>query len=174
MFLRYLACPRITFSILSNGLAMSMPESMISMMFTPEEVENSNVWISYMPLGFFQQMYHDLQPKDWSHIEGNLNITVMLANGTPSQRCGAHVIYKEDVQQITTCISDYGNMVHVDDEDLGYNESISGNTYVYEEKFDEKSLMPLKSRTSTMRPTKHICIAMYYSGWNRDLIDDEV
>ncbi|KAI3724343.1 hypothetical protein L2E82_36115 [Cichorium intybus] len=149
-------CPRITFSIVSDGNLIPKSEVHYYMRFTTGTAKNGNVWISYMPLGFFQQMYHDLQPEDWFHIEGKLDISVMLTNGTPSLRCGAHVIYKEDVQQITPCISDYGNVVHVDDEDLGYDESISGNTYVYEEKFDEKSLMPLKSRTSTRCRTKHM------------------
>ncbi|KAL7612620.1 hypothetical protein Lser_V15G05184 [Lactuca serriola] len=156
----HLACPCITFSIVSDG--NMIPKSEVdSMMLTTETDENKNVWICYMPLGFFQQMYQDLQPEDWSLIEGNLDITVMLRNGTRSLRCGAHIISKEDVQQTTTCISDYGSMVHFNDEDLGYDESISGNTYVYEEKLDEKSLMPLRSRTSTSRPTKEIfCIAL--------------
>ncbi|CAH1435558.1 unnamed protein product [Lactuca virosa] len=74
------------------------------------------------------KMYHDLQPQDWSHIQRYLDITVMLGY-VRSLRCGAHVIYKEDVQQITNCISDYGNVVHVDNEDQGYDEVISANTY---------------------------------------------
>ncbi|KAI3724344.1 hypothetical protein L2E82_36116 [Cichorium intybus] len=136
-FQSYHACPTLSFRIVSDGKVIPRSE----------------------------QMYHDLQPEDWSHIEVNLDITVMLRNGTPSLRCEVHVIYKEDIQQITTCITDYGNVVHVDDEDLGYDESISGNTYVYEEKFEEKSLMPLRSRTSTRRRTKHIRCAIPYSGY---------
>ncbi|KAI3724348.1 hypothetical protein L2E82_36120 [Cichorium intybus] len=158
-FQSYHACPTLTFRIVSDGKVI--PRSEVNHMMDASHATGiaknwGFVWISYMPLGFFQQMYHDLQPEDWSHIEGNLDITVMLRNGTPSLRCGVHVIYKEDIQQITTCITDYGNVVHVVDEDLGYDESISGNIYVYEEKFDEKSLMPLRSRTSTRRRTKHI------------------
>ncbi|KAI3518084.1 hypothetical protein L1887_06466 [Cichorium endivia] len=150
------ACPSITFRILSDGKVI--PRSEINyMMDATETAKNGRyVWISYMPLGFFQQMYHDLQPEDWSLIKGNLDITVCLGNLTRSLRCGAHVIYKEDIKQIPYCISDYGNVVHVDEEDVGYDETISGNTYVYEEKFVEKSLMPLRSRTSTRRNTKHI------------------
>ncbi|KAI3724337.1 hypothetical protein L2E82_36109 [Cichorium intybus] len=159
-FQSYDAYPTLTFKIVSDGKVF--PRSEINyLMDATETAENGwSVWISYMPLGFFQQMYHDLQPEDWSYIEGNLDITVMLRNGTPSLRCGAHVICKEYFQQITSCITDYGIVVHVDDEDLGYDESISGNTYVYEEKFDEMSLMPLRSRTSKRRRIKHIRCGM--------------
>ncbi|CAH1435838.1 unnamed protein product [Lactuca virosa] len=93
-------------------------------------------------------MYHDLQPQYWSHIQGNLKMTISLTDGTQSIRSGEHVIYKEDVQQIKISITNYGNIVHVDDEDLGYDEIIFCNTYMYEEKFDEEALMPLRSRTS--------------------------
>ncbi|KAI3518081.1 hypothetical protein L1887_06461 [Cichorium endivia] len=156
----YDACPTMTFKIVSDGKVIPRSEVNYMMDATETIKKGWSVWISYLPLGFFQQMYRDLQPKDWSHIEGNLDINVMLSDGTPSLRCGAHVTYKEDFhqdfQQITTCINDYGNVVHVDGEDLRYDESISGNTYVYEEKFDEKSLMPLQSRTSKRPRIKHI------------------
>ncbi|CAI9270609.1 unnamed protein product [Lactuca saligna] len=102
--------PRIIFRITKDGAAIPKPE-----VNATETAENTNVWISYIPLDFFQQMYHDIQPEDWSHIQ-----------------------------------------VHVDDMHLRYDEIISGNTRVYEEKFDMKSLMPLRSRTSARRNTEHI------------------
>ncbi|CAH1447734.1 unnamed protein product [Lactuca virosa] len=156
--------PRIIFRILSDGKVI--PTSEVDCMNNATETdENGNAWISYIPLGFFQQMYLDLQSEDWCHIEGYLDMTVMLTNGKHSVRCGAHVIYKEDVQQITTFISDYGNVVHVDidkyNKDLRYDEIISGNTYVYEEMSEETSLMPLRSRTSQRRITKSIYASMY-------------
>ncbi|KAI3724336.1 hypothetical protein L2E82_36108 [Cichorium intybus] len=126
------ACPSITFRIVSDGKVI--PRSKVNYMMDATETAKNGwyVWISYMPLGFFQQMYNDLQPEDWSLIKGNLDITVCLGNLTRSLRCGAHVIYKEDIKQIPSCISDYGNVVHVNEEDVGYDETISGNTYVYE------------------------------------------
>ncbi|KAL7612621.1 hypothetical protein Lser_V15G05188 [Lactuca serriola] len=156
--------PRIIFRILSDGKVI--PTSEVDCMNNATETdENGNAWISYIPLGFFKQMYLDLQSEDWCHIEGYLDMTVMLTNGKHSVRCGAHVIYKEDVQQITTFIIDYGNVVHVDidkyNKDLRYDEIISGNTYVYEEKSEETSLMPLRSRTSQRRITKSIYAGMY-------------
>ncbi|XP_052624248.1 TMV resistance protein N isoform X2 [Lactuca sativa] len=148
---RYNIPPLIIFRITKDGAAIPKPE-----VNATETTENTNLWISYIPLGVFQQIYHDIQPEDWSHIQGNLDMTVTLGYGVESVRCGAHVIYKEDVQQITTCICDYGNDVHVADEDVSYDEIIYGNTRVYREKFDMKSLMPLRSRTSARRNTKHI------------------
>ncbi|XP_042754960.1 TMV resistance protein N isoform X2 [Lactuca sativa] len=151
--------PRIVFRIVRDGKGIPMSE-VNCMKNANKTYENGNMWISYIPIGFFQQMYHDLQPEDWSHIEGNLHMTIMLSNGRRAVRCGAHIVYKRDVelhQQFTTCISDYGPVVHVSDEDLGYDNVISGNTYVYEEKSDEKMLMPLRSRTSARRSTKSIC-----------------
>ncbi|KAL7615114.1 hypothetical protein Lser_V15G05190 [Lactuca serriola] len=144
-------CPRIIFRITKDGAAIPKPE-----VNATETAENTNLWISYIPLDFFQQMYHDIQPEDWAHIQGNLDMTVTLGYGMESVRCGAHVIYKEDLQQITTCISDYGNDVHVTNEDVSYDEIIYGNTRVYREKFDTKSLMPLRSRTSARCNTEHI------------------
>ncbi|XP_023768828.1 TMV resistance protein N isoform X1 [Lactuca sativa] len=143
--------PRIIFRITKHGAAIPKPE-----VNATETAENTNLWISYIPLGVFQQIYHDIQPEDWSHIQGNLDMTVTLGYDVESVRCGAHVIYKKDVQQITTLISDYVDVVHVDDKDLGYDEIISGNFRIYDEKFDTKSLMPLRSRTSARRNTEHI------------------
>nr|KAJ0221232.1 hypothetical protein LSAT_V11C200055540 [Lactuca sativa] len=122
-------CPHVIFRITKDGEAIPKPE----VINATETTENTNLWISYVPLGVFQQIYHDVQPKDWSHIQGNLDMTVTLGYGVESVRCGAHVIYKEDVQQLTTCISDYGNDVHVADDDVSYDEIIYGNTRVYRE-----------------------------------------
>lgn len=73
-------------------------------------------------------------------------MTLMSTDGCNAIRCGAHAVYKEHVesiQQLKTCVSDYGNMVHVnrDDyhEELGYEEKAYANTFVYEEKSDEMS-----------------------------------
>ncbi|KVI07928.1 hypothetical protein Ccrd_013714 [Cynara cardunculus var. scolymus] len=77
--------------------------------------ENCNIWVTYIPFGFFQQMYHDLQPQDWSHIQGSLVMTLAKTNG--------------------------------------YDVKVPANTYVYEEKTDEKdsNLRRLGSRTSERR-----------------------
>ncbi|KAI3724176.1 hypothetical protein L2E82_35944 [Cichorium intybus] len=154
--------PRIAFRIV-NDEKVILKSEVDCMKSETKTTKSGNMWISYIPLGFFQQMYYDLQPEDWSHIEGSLDMTLMLTNGEKPERCGAHVIYKRDVeypQQITAYISDYGTMMHLKDEDLGYDEIISGNSYVYEEKYEdkseEKSLMPLGSRTSRRRMTR-IC-----------------
>ncbi|GKF91496.1 hypothetical protein Tco_0275197, partial [Tanacetum coccineum] len=116
--------------------------------------DSENVWISYIPFSFFQQMYHDLQPEDWAHIEGNLVMTIMRIDGAQSARCGAHIVYKEDmesVQESTTWISDYGNMLQVNGDDYqehpDYDTIVSGNTYVYEDKSDEEKLNPTHLRT---------------------------
>ncbi|KAL7615113.1 hypothetical protein Lser_V15G05191 [Lactuca serriola] len=155
--------PRITFKLVNDGNIILKSE--VNHIKAIETTENGgNVWISYMPLGFFQKMYHDLQPQDWSHIQGNLKMTISLTDGTQSVAIGAHVIYKENVQQLKTSFSDYGNMVHVDDEDLGYDELISGNTYVYEDKFDEEALMPLRSRTSARCNKRNLHCVITLSG----------
>ncbi|CAH1435559.1 unnamed protein product [Lactuca virosa] len=73
-WLSHYASPRITFSIVTDGKVI--PKSEVHY-YATQSAENENVWISYMPLGFFQQMYHDLQPQDWSHIHGYLDITIM-------------------------------------------------------------------------------------------------
>ncbi|KAI3746106.1 hypothetical protein L6452_08527 [Arctium lappa] len=58
------------------------------------------------------------------------------------------------IQQLKTCISDYGNLVHIDgddfDKNLGYKVKVPANTYVYEEKSVEKgsNLTRLRTRTS--------------------------
>ncbi|KAL7612947.1 hypothetical protein Lser_V15G06549 [Lactuca serriola] len=174
------AFPRIIFKISSVGKVtlqseihrMDKKEYCMKDATEKAEYTSNNVWISYMPVGFFQKMYNDLQPEDWSHIEGNLHMTVTLTNGTQSLRCGAHVIFKEDVQRTTTCMSDFGNVMHVDDEDPRYDEIISGNTcVVYEEKSNEKSLMPLGSRISKRRSTKeiHAVFKKYIEGKRNDV-----
>ncbi|GJW52735.1 hypothetical protein Tco_0096820 [Tanacetum coccineum] len=95
--------------------------------------DSENVWISYIPFSFFQKMYHDLQPEDWTHIEGDLVMTIMRTDGTQSVRRGAHIVYKEDmesVQESKTWISDYGNLLQVDGGDYqehpDYDTIVSG------------------------------------------------
>ncbi|KAD7477510.1 hypothetical protein E3N88_00646 [Mikania micrantha] len=64
--------------------------------------ENENVWINYIPFTSFEQMHddYDFQREDWSHIiEGDLVIYFSI-NGQKALRCGAHVVYKEDVESI--------------------------------------------------------------------------
>ncbi|KAD1800798.1 hypothetical protein E3N88_42270 [Mikania micrantha] len=65
--------------------------------------ENGSVWINYIPFTSFAQMhddYYDFQREDWSHItEGDLVINVSTF-GQKALRCGAHVVYKEDVESI--------------------------------------------------------------------------
>ncbi|KAD1800797.1 hypothetical protein E3N88_00644 [Mikania micrantha] len=66
--------------------------------------ENGNVWISYIPFTSFKQMhddYYDFQREDWSHvIEGDLVIYFSTVGLQKALRCGAHVVYKEDVESI--------------------------------------------------------------------------
>ncbi|KAJ9542687.1 hypothetical protein OSB04_029193 [Centaurea solstitialis] len=151
------ACPRIIFRIVDDEKDIPKSEEVDCIESTT--TDNCNLWITYIPFGFFQKMYHDLQPQDWFHVRGNLVMTVMRTDGNKSVRCGAHVVYKEDVeliQQLKTCISDYGSMVQVDGdnyhEEVGYGRKVSANTYVYEEKSaneKDSNLMPI--RTSRKR-----------------------
>lgn len=88
--------------------------------------KNNIVWLTYIPFNVFQQMNDDE-----SHIDeaGNLVINIAFIAGGLAIRCGAQIVYKEDVeqcQQCSTCVSDYwktGCVTH------------KGNSFVYEEKF---------------------------------------
>ncbi|GKA97096.1 TMV resistance protein N-like protein, partial [Tanacetum coccineum] len=89
-------------------------------------------------------------PMKEAHIEGNLVMTIMRTDGAQSARCGAHIVYKEymeSVQESTTWISDYGNMLQVDGDDYqehpDYDTIVLGNLYVYEDKSDEEKFMLL-------------------------------
>ncbi|GJV98507.1 hypothetical protein Tco_1553759, partial [Tanacetum coccineum] len=145
------AFPRIIFKIVNKEKAIPMPE--VNWSNASAVADSENVWISYIPFSFFQKMYHDLQPEDWAHIEGKLVMTIMRTNGTQSVRCGAHIVYKEDmesVQENKTWISDYGNLLQVGGDDYqkhpDYDTIISGNTYVYAKKPDEEKLNPTRLR----------------------------
>ncbi|XP_076952825.1 TMV resistance protein N-like [Bidens hawaiensis] len=80
----------------------------------PTTSDNENLWIGFIPFGSFVQMRDDnhLQHVDWSNImEGNIIVTVGLSYHK-AVRCGACVVYKEDVesiQQTNSCISYYWN-----------------------------------------------------------------
>ncbi|KAI3746103.1 hypothetical protein L6452_08524 [Arctium lappa] len=147
--------PRIIFKIVNDEKVIPKSEVDIA----SSAAHNCNLWVTYIPFGFFQQMYHDLQPQDWSNIEGNLVMTVMRTDGNKSITCGANIVYKEDVeliQQLETCISDFGNLMQIDGNDYhgeqGYKGKFSANTYVYEEKSDEDSnMMSLRTRASQKR-----------------------
>ncbi|KAJ9542428.1 hypothetical protein OSB04_028934 [Centaurea solstitialis] len=79
-----------------------------------EAMEESNMWIAYIPFSLFQeQMYDEFGGEDWSRfLEGNLMITMAQPWEDRSLiskkfvRCGAHLVYKDDVkwiqQQINT------------------------------------------------------------------------
>ncbi|PWA42796.1 Leucine-rich repeat-containing protein [Artemisia annua] len=112
------ASPRIIFKIVNEEKMIPMPKE--DWANASAVADSENVWISYIPFSFFQKMYHDLQPEDWAHIEGNLVMTITRTDDTQSVKCGAHIVYKEDmesVQESKTWISDYGNLLHVDGDD---------------------------------------------------------
>ncbi|XP_024966537.1 TMV resistance protein N-like [Cynara cardunculus var. scolymus] len=114
--------PEIIFTIVNDE--KSIPKSEVDCIVASAAAENGNVWISYMPFSFFQQMYHDSEREDWSHIEGNLVTSIRLQGGEEAVRCGAHIVYKQDVELIgepKICIPDYRN--------LEYSHG-SGNTRV--------------------------------------------
>lgn len=147
--------PRIIFKILNDEKAI--PTSEVDSGNASRVSDNWNVWISYMPFGFFKKMYHDMQPEDWAHIEGNLVMTVKTSDGTKSVRCGASIVYKEDLESIQhnrNCIFDYGKLVQINGDNyqevLDYDARVSGNTYVYEEKSSDENLnlVPLRTRMS--------------------------
>ncbi|KAJ9542349.1 hypothetical protein OSB04_028855 [Centaurea solstitialis] len=103
--------PEIIFTIVNDD--KSVPNSEVDCTIASEAMENGNVWISYMPFRFFQQMYHDSEREDWSHVEGNLVMSLRLQSGEEAVRCGAHIVYKQDaesVQKVKTCIPDYRNL----------------------------------------------------------------
>ncbi|KAJ9542623.1 hypothetical protein OSB04_029129, partial [Centaurea solstitialis] len=153
--------PRIIFRVVNDEKVIPRPEV--------DDTESStsdscNLWVTYIPFGFFQQMYQDFQPQEWSHIKGSLVMTLINTSGNKSVKCGAHIVYQEDmewIQQLKPCISDYGNMVHVDGDDflekLRFERKVSANTYVYEEKSDdeESNLTSLRTRTSERREVYH-------------------
>ncbi|KAJ9542563.1 hypothetical protein OSB04_029069 [Centaurea solstitialis] len=150
--------PRIIFKIVNDEKVI--PESLeVDIIASSAADHNCNLWVTYIPFGFFQQMYHDLQPQDWSNIEGNLVMTVMRTEGEKSISCGAKVVYKEDmepIQQLKSCISDFGKLMQIDGNgyqgEFGYKGKVSANTYVYEEKSDEDSNpMSLRTRASHNR-----------------------
>ncbi|KAJ9542621.1 hypothetical protein OSB04_029127 [Centaurea solstitialis] len=149
--------PRIIFRIINEEKVI--PKSEIDRLESSTS-DNCNLWVTYIPVGFFQQMYQDFQPQDWSHIKGSLVMTLINTSGNKSVKCGAHVVCQEDmewIQQRKPCISNYGNMVHVDGENfhekLHDERKVSANTYVYEEKSEdeESTLTPLRARTSERR-----------------------
>ncbi|KAK9062771.1 hypothetical protein SSX86_019961 [Deinandra increscens subsp. villosa] len=79
----------------------------------PPAAKGRNVFINYIPFTCFEQMhdddYNDFQREDWSHItEGNLVIDYFL-NCPKALRCGAQVVYKEDVESIPSLSSYYWN-----------------------------------------------------------------
>ncbi|KAJ9542622.1 hypothetical protein OSB04_029128 [Centaurea solstitialis] len=145
--------PRIIFRIVNDTKVIPKPDvdhldSSVS--------DKCNLWVTYMPFGFFQQMYQDFQPQEWSHIKGSLVMTLINTFGNKSVKCGAHVVYQEDmeqIQQLQPCISDYGKMVHIDGDDLHEKlhseQKVSANTYVYEEKSDHEESKSTYVRTTT-------------------------
>lgn len=153
------ASPRIIFKI-ANDEKDAVCTQKVDPASVSSVADDANVWISDIPFTFFQQMYYDFHPEDWSHIEGYLVMTLTTTDHTESVRCGAKIVYKEDVETIQQTrddfnISDYGNLVQVHgtdyQKDLNYDRRVSGNTYVvYEEKSDKKNLnlMPFRSGTS--------------------------
>nr|XP_043619996.1 disease resistance-like protein DSC1 [Erigeron canadensis] len=150
------ASPRIIFKIVNDEKAI--PIQKVVSVSASAAADNGNVWISYIPFDFFQQMYHDFQPEDWSHIEGTLVMTLMTTDNNKSVRCAAQIVYREDLenlQPMTTCISDYGNLVQVSGNDcqkhLDYDRRVSGNTYVSQEKSDEKNSNQIPVRSGTSR-----------------------
>ncbi|KAL8201942.1 hypothetical protein R6Q57_011089 [Mikania cordata] len=74
--------------------------------------ENGNVWINYIPFTSFEQMhddYNEFQREDWSHIiEGDL-VIYFSTFGQKALRCGAHVVYKEDVESIQQSKSSFSS-----------------------------------------------------------------
>ncbi|KAJ9542858.1 hypothetical protein OSB04_029364 [Centaurea solstitialis] len=155
--------PRIIFRIVNDEKVV--PKSEVDLTESAATNNICNLWVTYIPFGFFQQMYHDFQPQDWSHIKGSLVMTLATTDGKKSIRCGEHIVSREDVemiQQVKTCISDYGNMVRINgddsDENLGYKIKVPANTYVYEEKSDktDSNLKPLRTRTSERRDVYNI------------------
>ncbi|XP_024959084.1 TMV resistance protein N-like isoform X2 [Cynara cardunculus var. scolymus] len=120
----------IFLSIENNGKLI--PESEVDCInaFT----ENTSVQIVYIPVSFLEQhMDDEYGLGDGSLIvEGSRFITISIQCDQEVVRCGAHVVYKEDVewiQQPETCISDCRNLDQV---------QRFGNTLVYK---DEVSYM---------------------------------
>lgn len=107
--------PEIIFKIDNDGKGIH-DESEVDYVDESEVVENGNVWISYMPFDLFQQMFHDFHLDDLSCIKGNIVMSLTLTGGYQAIRCGAHIVYKEDVeliQQVEDFVSDYRNLEYI-------------------------------------------------------------
>ncbi|KAI3745961.1 hypothetical protein L6452_08376 [Arctium lappa] len=89
--------------------------------------ENESVWIAYIPFGFSQQQTYDgFKREDWSlSVTGNLIITSEFIDKNVV-RCGAHIMYKEDVESVQQlCIPDYrpnSNIIRSFDDSFIYRE----------------------------------------------------
>nr|XP_043632988.1 TMV resistance protein N-like [Erigeron canadensis] len=106
--------PEIIFTIENDGKGISVPE--VDCMNEYADTVNGNVWISYMPFSLFKEMFHDFHLGDLSRIRGKLVISLTLTGGEQAVRCGAHIIYKEDVESVQKnrdCISDYRNLEYI-------------------------------------------------------------
>ncbi|KAK9050580.1 hypothetical protein SSX86_030450 [Deinandra increscens subsp. villosa] len=93
----------IVFRFENNGMLVPMLEA--DKIDASPAAKDGGVFINYIPLTSFEHMhdddYNDFQRENWSHItEGNLVIDYSSTFGPEALRCGAHVVYKEDVESI--------------------------------------------------------------------------
>ncbi|KAI3725390.1 hypothetical protein L1987_65177 [Smallanthus sonchifolius] len=111
--------PLIRFRFENDGMFVPKSEVDWTKASAAAEYEDEDTWIGYIPFRLFKQMHEDddddddeFQGEYWSHIvEGNLVIHLDTIGG-PAVRCGAQVVYKEDVESIKSVkpyISSYWN-----------------------------------------------------------------
>ena len=129
--LRITGNTRIQFKVSINGKLN--PESEVDYIDTPAADEKSSIWIVYLPFSFYhRQAYDDFEHDDSSlSIKGNLRITISKRRWHEKEivRCGAHIIYKEDVESmhhVDKCIHDYRNssIFHSLDGTVTYTENL--------------------------------------------------
>ncbi|KVI07806.1 Leucine-rich repeat-containing protein [Cynara cardunculus var. scolymus] len=106
--------------------ATLMPELEVDIINAFAVNDKLSIWIVYVPFSLYQQ-----QTYDDSNREGNLliNISEPLMLGKKAVRCGAHIMYKEDVEsmhQIGSCIHDY--------QDFHFLHDVNDGTVTYAEK----------------------------------------
>ncbi|GJZ05978.1 hypothetical protein Tco_0539771 [Tanacetum coccineum] len=83
----------------NNGKQVPKPQTTSD----EDEFENRNLWFGYVPLCLLDKMHDDdtddFESEDRSHIiEGNLVISVSCYDGPKPIRCGAQIVYKEEVE----------------------------------------------------------------------------
>nr|XP_043634777.1 disease resistance protein RPS4-like [Erigeron canadensis] len=121
--------PKIMFTIEIDGKLIPADSEVDFINAATAATENGNIWITYIPFSFIQNMYCDFPRADWSRIEDNHVMTITYTGIKRAIRCGAQIVYKQDIESIQqgrTSISDYSNVE---------TRHLRGSTHSYIEKY---------------------------------------